>query len=605
MADPIRKPMKYIAELFQTAQWSPRLAIADSAYSRQYNIYAFSVAPLIEDTANYWITWGGYFDNPAGTGLQIYMGQFLSEVFLPSNLETTQNSFYIDEANNICYMNIPYNPWQYFPEYASVYGNFESTFATSPKDENNPSDIYYGSTKVDVRMDIPSLESALNDVISGVSTYDTFSIIIDNSDGYYDGINILSYFNTPLQISKAANDPVHISDFDRIRYGIVQDIKVEFGKVEIQAADQLYTLSTDFCPKFTLTEFPNLDSGDVNEDIPVGWGVLEGIEPIEVDRDSADPCTWIDYIALDKSYITSVQKVYDSTGNELTHTFTAGTGIIRVTEVDGDGNAIEAEYVNVTGKAACNVGEIITEALADNENLSYIEGIWDVTETDAYIALAPDTGTYFDGGTTRDLVVQVLKNDMAYLIQKNDGRLTLRRWGENYTNHQIESWTIMQNPRKNFADATKYFCSSAKVNYNRFEKDDNYQANYLDDTNERIIFGKYRKSYLANFDTELKSGTDAQSLAERIMERFGEVRETIEVPLAVNTFDINLLDTVDIEFMVGDPARAFSEYSRWAVKKIDPGQDVLTLEGLIIFYSLSFDGSGASLDNVRWAIQED
>ncbi|MFA5658016.1 MAG: hypothetical protein WC900_01895 [Oscillospiraceae bacterium] len=603
MADPIRNSMKYIAELFQTGQWSPRLAIADSVYSRQYNIYAFSIAPLITDPANYWIVWGGEFDNSVGGSLQIYMGQFLTEVFLPSNLEVTENSFYIDESTNICYMNIPQNPWRYFPEYASVYGNFESTFATSPKNENNPSDCYYDITKVEVRMEVPSLESSLNEIISGISTYDVFSITIDNSDGAYDGVNILSYFNTPLQISKSASNPQYIPDFDRVRYGIIQDITVGFDKMEITAADQFYNMNTDFCPKFSVAEFANIDTDKINEDIPVGWGVLEGIEPIEVDRDTSDPCEWIDYIALDKDYIASVQKVYDADGNELTHAFTAGTGIIRVTEVDTDGNAIEAEYMNVTGKAACNIGEIITEALAGNENLSYIEGIWDLTETNEYIALCPDTGTYFSGGTTKDLVTQVLKNDMSYLIQKNDGRLTIRRWGEDYTNHQLESWVITGKPKKNFADATKYFCSTAKVNYNRFEIDDRYQNNYVDDSLEKIIFGKYRKSYLAEFPTDLKSEAAATDLADRIMERFGEVRPTIEVDLGVNTFDVNLLDTIDIELEVGEPARVFSEYSRWIVKKIDPGQDRVVLEGQKVFYNLTFDDVQATLDGYNFIVE--
>jgi hypothetical protein len=115
--------MKYIAELFQTNQWSPKLAIANNNFTRQLNIYAFSVQPLVTDPSNYWIVWGGFFDNPVGAGLQVYMGQFLTEVFLEANLLTTENSFYVDEVDNICYMNIPLNPWRYYTAYSSVYAN--------------------------------------------------------------------------------------------------------------------------------------------------------------------------------------------------------------------------------------------------------------------------------------------------------------------------------------------------------------------------------------------------------------------------------------------------------------------------------------------------
>lgn len=595
--------IKYIAELFQTNQWSPKLAIANNIYTRQKNIYAFSVEPLITvetDPTNYWIVWGGTFDNPVGYGLQVYMGQFLTEVFTDTNLLSTDNSFYIDLANDICYLNIPQNPWRYFTAYASVYANVASTFGTAPKNENNLSDIYYDNVRVDPRMETPSVENGLNDVISGINVYNAFDISIDNRDGIYDGMNILAYFNTPLQISKTSTNAQHIEDFNRIRYGIVSDIKVAFDKMVITATDTFYVMNKEYCRKFSTDEFANLEAGTINEDIPVGWGLLEGVEPIEVDRDTADPCTWIEYIALDKSHITSVQGVFAQDGNSLTHTFTPATGIIRVTEVDGDGGVIEAEYMNVTGKTDNSIGEIVIEALATNENIAYTEGIWDVTEGDAYKAICPDVSIYFKGGTTRELLEKVLKNDMAYLIQKNDGRLTLRRWGVEYDNHQIPTWMITKKPSKNFADATKYFCSTAKVLYQPFQLTDNYQMSYLNDLEELNIFSRTRKSYQADFKTDFITEAPAQDLAERVIDRFGFIRETVQVGLGVDTFEINLLDTVDIEIAPND--REFSPYSRWIVKKCDPGQDVLTLEGIEIFNPLTFDSVPATLDGVQWVV---
>jgi hypothetical protein len=369
----------------------------------------------------------------------------------------------------------------------------------------------------------------------------------------------------------------------------------------ITANDTFYVMNKSYCRKFTVDEFANLEAGTINDDIPVGWGLLEGIEPIEVDKDTSDPSTWIDYIALDKSHITSVQGVYDKDGNSLTYTFTPATGIIRVTQVDGDGEVIDAEYMNVTGKTACSIGEIIIEALGYNENIQYLEGIWDVTETDLYLAYCPDVSIYFDGGSTKDLLEKVLKNDMAYLIQKNDGRLTLRRWGQTYNNHQLESWVVTQKPKKNFKDATKYFCSTAKVLYRKFEKDTRYQLNYLNDAEEMTIFERTRKSFQADFETDFIIEAPAQDLAERIMDRFGTVRETVEIGLGIDTFAIDLLDTVDIPVTIND--REFSQYFRWVVKKCDPGQDVLTLEGLEIFNFLTFDNIPASLDGVQWIIQ--
>jgi hypothetical protein len=603
MSSPLRQSVKYIAELFQSNKWSPTVAIAPNNFSRQKNIFSFSVAPLITDPSNYWIAWGGYFDNVVGTGLQVYMDKFLIEVFLESNLLVTENSFYIDVANNICYMNIDKNPWQYFTAYASVYSNPLSTFSTAPRNEDNLSDIYYGNVRAIPRLEIPSLNNAISDAISGVNVYNSFNINIDNRDGFFDGVDILNYFNTPLQISKTSTNAQSIDEFNQIRFGIVQDIKVDFKKIQITAVDQFYLMNKEYCRKFTRDEFPNISDSNLNENIPVGWGTLYGIEPIEVDKDTANPAKWIDYIALDKSHITSVQGVYDKDGNSLTHSFNATTGVIRCTSVDGDGEVIEAEYMNVTGKTDCSIGEIIIEALAQNEGIQYIEGIWDLVETNDYLSYCADIGFYFDGGTTKELIEGVLKNDIAFLIQKNNKLLTIRRWGKTYDEHYFESWIATQAPKKNFMDATKYYCSSAKINYRKNWVNDAFERSYLNNSLELELFGRWRKSYIAEFDTDLVAEADAIDLSNRIIERFGNIRETLEVGLGADTFEINLLDTVIYEPTINE--REFSTWSKWIVKECDPGQDVIKMEGLEKFYPLTFDSQPATLDGAQWILSGD
>jgi hypothetical protein len=438
----------------------------------------------------------------------------------------------------------------------------------APKDENNPSDNKYGRWVTRPVMQIPTLSTEINDVISGVITYDTFQLTAENADGYYDGFEIVNYFNTPLKVSKSSTGADLIEDFEQIRYGIVNDIKVEFGQIVIEATDQFYMMSEPYCNTFSTEIYPNISSSDANDDIPVAWGAVKHIKPVKVDKDTASPATWIDYIALDPEYITSVQGVYDEDGNALTYSFNTTTGVIRVTSVDGDGEVIEADYVDATGLTACNIGEIITYALAAKENIQYITGIWDLTETDYYISIAPDVGFYFDGGTTRELIEKVLKNDNAFLIQKNDGLLTIRRWGVEYDTYQIPNWTFTAKPKKNFEDAMKYYCSSVKIKYNRSESDDDWGSSYLDDSQEMFNFERYRKSYLAEFETCLLSEDSAIDLAGRLLERFAEVRETLEFSLGVDTFQVNLLDTIEIEPCIND--REFSQYSKWIVKKLTP-----------------------------------
>lgn len=598
---PVKYPVKFLGELYETDQWSPTLAIADDVFSRQYNIFQFSIRDHRKETyENYWIYWGGWFDNPTYTGIQIFMNLFLTQVFLSSALVLTLDSFWIDLENDIVYMNTTRNPWQYFYAFASLYGDIISTFATAPKNDLNPSDIFYGPVKTRPVMDIPALSNGLNDVISGISVYNSFQIAVSNKDGYYDKFDITKYFNTPLRISKTSENAQAIEDFLQIRYGIVSDIKVDFDRMECQAVDQFFLMNKDYCRKFTLAEYPNLDDGTINDDIPVAWGPVTGIEPIDVNRDTADPPQWIDYIALDPDYITSVEAVYDEDGNELTYSFNATTGIIRVTELDGDGEVIESASMDVTGRTNNLLGEVIIDALGENENIQYIEGVWDTDETDFYLTLCPKIGLYIDGGTTRDIIEAALQNDNAFLIQKNNGLLTLRQWGQKYETWQIPSWLATQQPKKNFADATKYYCSTVRVMYRKDQKSGDFLRAYINDTMENINFERYRKSYLATFETDLVNKNAAADLADKLLERFGEVRETLEISLGVDTFCINPLDTIEFDADIND--RRFSDYVSWIVKKCDPGQDTLIIEGMEVYYQFTLDDEPASLDDYLWYV---
>ncbi|MEA1980018.1 MAG: hypothetical protein U9N54_03480 [candidate division Zixibacteria bacterium] len=595
MADVIRKPIKYIAELFKPVEYDPRLAIADSVFGRENNVYMFSIAELITDPTNYWIVWGGWFDNPTEVGFQIYMDVFLIEVFTTDAIQNTVDSFYVDMINDKLYMNLAKKPWQYFKAFASIYTNTGSTLGTSPKDETNPSDIYYGNVKVDPVMEVPSLKNSLNDVISGINVYNSFSIIVDNADGKYDGFDVLNYFNTPLQISKTSENATSIEDFERVRFGHISNIKVDFGVMEIEANDKFYTMNRSYCNKFTLSQYPNMKESNEDKDIPVGWGSLIGVELFQVNIDSEDPATWVEYIAIDSNYITACTGLYDKDGNSLSFNFNSETGIIRATSLDDDGKVIEAKTANITGYEENSIGQIIIKALTDNENLPYVDGVWDITETDLYLDYCFEVGFYFKGGSTKDLINNVLKSDIAFLIQKNNGLLTIRQWGKEYEVHTLPSWIVTQNPVKDFEDANKYYCSSARINYKKNQKEKKYEITYLDDSREKEIFEEHRKSFIADFETDLLTGVDAQDLAIRTLRRFGEVRETLTIGAGINTYDINLLDTVRYEALVND--RDFSDFSTWIVKSCDPGQDVLIMEGCEITYVMTFDEVDATLDN--------
>jgi hypothetical protein len=123
---------------------------------------------------------------------------------------------------------------------------------------------------------------------------------------------------------------------------------------------------------------------------------------------------------------------------------------------------------------------------------NYVEGIWYVTEVERYSGLSPFISFFFSSGNVKKMIEEVLKNDSAFLFTKNDGRLTIRRFGLAYEYHKIPSWMTTQNPSKEFSDS-RTFMSSVAVQYNRNFKSDKSESIFLYDEKETEIFEIYTK----------------------------------------------------------------------------------------------------------------
>jgi len=573
----ITKPVKYIAELFKLFNAKPN-GQAPNNFLRNNNIYAITIQP--HPASSYWLDWGGTYDTlESAFSLQVFYGLFLSPVSDIQTLLDTENSFFVDVENFTVYTNTPRAPWQYFTALTALYDNTGSTFATAPKNPANLSDNFYGVVQADVRMSVPKLNNKLNDVTSGIRVYNSFSIIIDNHDGKYDAFEIVEFFNTPIRIIKDSNGAQDILEFKQIRRGVVQDIDVDFQSMKISGVDMLYQMNKEVCRKFNITDFGvDIDEGLINDDVPVGWGAIKKVPLIKL-RELAG--NWIEYIALDPDYLTSVEFVYDKDGNNYGsgNWSLLANGRIRVTKTDG-GNVVEAETADVTGLANCNIGNIIIQILVEKEDLQYTASVWDIAETDMYLSKCAEVGFYFDGGDTKKLIEDVLKNDLAFLIQKNSGLLSIRRWGETYTLHKIPSWAITKRPAKDYKTGADMYCSSVLVRYDFSVDTDDFGFAYLDDSKELDLFEEFRRSRVGEFLTVLKNEVDAQDFAGRLLDRFGNIREAVKIGIGYDTFEIDLLDTVELDVVLN--GREFSKYSKWIVTEADPGQDVLKMEGLEI-----------------------
>lgn len=552
-----RNPAKYAVQLFRDFLFDPRVCIPDDVCAGDKDVYAMYTGALVTDPTNYWIAWGGTFDNPVGDRFQMYFAQFLTQTQTYAAMSAVENTMYIDTATRIIYVHLPIPPWMYFLKLVKMYTDEASSFTTAPKDDINLSDHKYGEALARPIMVVPSFSNDLSDAISGVTKYNTFNVTLKNQDGYFDTQDLEDFFNTPIRVLKTTENAQTLPAFNRIRSGLVSDISVSYDSVVIQGSDETYQMKNNVCRVISTDEFIDADE-NINENMPIGWGTLNGVKLTKLwDASGSNK-----YLALDKNFITAVSACYDKDGVSRAFTFSSATGVISST--------YELTTANVTGRTDSRIGTIVTELLAEFENLPLVDGLWDVTETNSYIALSAEIDLYIDGGTTKDAVESALKNDIAFLIQKNNGELTIRQWGQTYDVFNIPSWTTTGKPSKNFSDAYKYFCSSVIVAYNG--------GSHLDNSKEDTLYEQFKKVFRASLHTVLHNAADAEDLAGRFMTRFGGYRETVNTDLGVDTWQINLLDTVNYDPTIN--GREYSKYTSYIVKKTNPGQDSLELEGV-------------------------
>jgi hypothetical protein len=610
--------INFMAELSKRSNVSPGFTPSER-WGRGYNIYEIYIGKRPQNT--YWTLWGGTYDHKETDKLEIYLGEWLDHVTTAQALkEADKPSLYIE--GNLAYIHIPKHPWLYKDTQGGM--SVREGYIYAPKNSAQPSDLYIDGLLYETRLDIPSISVKLSSPISGMVKYSTFSFSLDNTDGKFDGEGSEETFNSPAYIRKTTKDNPRYNDFITIREGVVETLDITDTRVGVTCAEKFRALDEPVCKnirqedlstdekKVTITK-----EGTEGKALPVIFGqcVMPLIEIAEteyietdVDLDNEMEIAGIDkkdddtitlkgaYLAGEgvRSVVGNVVYAESDTGMvSIPCTFDPDTGIITVEEtknlytltgIDENGKPVyektaktpKPKYVIVEGYIDNKIGQIVIALVARTGRLAYNEALWDVGETDPYITDSKPINIAFTGGDIKKAIADVLKSDMAFLIQKNDGKFTLRRWGGSYGNHTIESWYLTQQPQKRFSEAQQNYFSSCiiKYGYNQHAKTHDNQYVYTDREDEAE--GRYLKKLEKEFETHLVLETDAADLAKRLGNRFCELKDTVSVGVGADTSSFNLLDTVNMEISVN--GRTYSKNNKWIIVEIDPAQDKLVLE---------------------------
>jgi hypothetical protein len=556
----------FMAELSFKTSFPPECATPSTGASRQFNVYEIYIGS--RPSASYWTDWGGWHDNPAAYKVDIYFGRFLSPVSSMRDLETTPNAIFID--GGCAFVNLPKHPWLYAASQTAL--RAARGWLSAPPDPLRPDNLFIDGHYFECRLEAPSVTSKLSDALSGIIKYSSFSFTLANDDGAFDAANGEGHFNVPARVCKAWRDNPAYADFVPLRQGIVENAAIGAASFSVDCADRRRTMEEDVCLRIGADSFPFPVGQDAyGKEIPVVYGTVE-----------------IDLIALGGGKYAAAEGasrlagVYGEDDIPLAGgwTFDESAGTVAVADENK-----KAKWARTAGEPV-SIGGIIVDIIARKSGLPYDNTNYDVEETDAYIQSSPLINIAFKGGDVKGAVNELLENDMAFLIQKNDGRFALRRWPApranhdaiSYANHEAPSYMITQKIERDFKEAASRYLSSCVIAYSYNERLKTHGRSFVYRGAEEKAEERYHKLKTETFETRLASEADARSLAERIAERFSAVRETVRLAVGVDTSGWNLLDTVTMEMSVN--GRVFSTHREWIIKELDNAQDKLTLEAV-------------------------
>jgi hypothetical protein len=515
-------------------------------------VYELDISPPPEKS--YWLDWGGYFDNFTGINIELYFGRFLDRVYNDTILLLTPFSYYIDTEFKV-FLNIPMHPWLY-PEY-STEAEHVIMFISSALDPDNPSNNKLQGIVAKTLLEIPNFTIKLSDSISGVILNQGFNLYFINNDGYFDDDSKWDLFNTPVTLKKATKENPLYKDFRQIRRGLADNTATTFDMFNVSVSDRFKNMDEPVCGVIREENFPNLAilPAAIGKNIPVVYGKKK-VDLIKI-SDSPER-----YVGAE--FISSVGEGYDRDGKSI-HVKLLGDGTIDAT---GAASAI------ISGYTANRIGEIIKDIINRKTENRYHDGNWNTVETEKYLNMSPKVNIAFNTGNVREAVQNVLKSDMAYLIQQADGKLTVRKYGETYGLHKIPAWSITQKPEKNYSKAVSNYFSSCVINYDFTDKDT--FKSYLYEEMKSEAEKRYRKLVLKTFDTDLTEEIDAENLAKLLSKRFSTLRKTIKQAVGIDTAGFELLDKINGEMTIN--GRVFSDKSIYIITEINPAQDIITAE---------------------------
>jgi len=565
-----------IAERFETT-----ILPTPSIVDKTYNIYEIDIDDRPEES--FWTEYypNTYFDTFTGTQIMLYYGQYLRLQANMRDLFQTPYSMFITEirGRRKCLINITRHPWLW-PEWST---SFEHVipFLSNALNPENPSNNIIREENARTLLEVPSFTVRLSDNIAGISLNQGFSITLHNNNGFFDDEHRMNLFNTPLYLKKSTVENPQYDDFKMIRDGLVENTNTNFDRVTLDVADRFRALENPVY-KVIKPEYLgyHIRESSVNLQMPLVFGTVR-MRPIQINDNQ--------YMTAENA--AAVLGVFDRDGEQISgFSFNTDTKVLTVPDVpridengdivtDNDGNT---EYITprvteilVTGDTDNRIGQIIKWMFENKASILFNETNFNVSEYNLYTNNSFRINIAITGGNVRRAIEDVLRNDMAFLVQQTDGRFSLRSYQNRntYPVRNIPAWAITRKPERDFSRAQNNYFSSCIIDYV-----DNAGETFSEIYNDRANDAErtYRRRIQKTFDTRLTNKSDARQLAGILSDRYTNMKQIIKLAVGINTAEFQLLDRVSVDIDINE--RKFGTPTDFIITAINHAQDILELE---------------------------
>lgn len=454
------------------------------------------------------------------------------------DIKTVNKSFFFDTNTQTIYVNfgeIKENPWNYVDLTLGIIKGYS----------NYP--IYEGNLLYDPKIQsIPNISIQRDNLLSGVVRFEGGDVSLINTDHEFDLFNQEDIYGKVCRI-KWSNNGV----FETVFVGKLDNFSITDDPCILSIKDARKSLLTNIPNNyFNLDDYPQLSTNNDGQVIPIGYGKVIASKAY-CTNETVDEAASYTFKFFDTSFGTpqSIQdvrvdgkSVTIASTNLSAGTFTLAGYVGGVYTVYEPGQEVLVDY---TGKNITNPLEIIEDLIDYYLDIPYIDYFYNTDNWDVTKVGLPEIALGLDKTQTlADIIGKITLSILGSFVIDADGKFNIKL--VDITKEPVLTLFEYDNfdaPKIEFRG--EEYASSCIIKYNTGVST-GQGPQVINKSLEQDLFIKYDRKQEQIFHTLLINKDDAEDYADRIMELYGGIHETVYLKTKDQAINLELEDLIDV-----------------------------------------------------------